>query len=113
ARQRAAAGAGYIDLTSSNPTHQGLIFPPHILQAAAHHYWHTRRYGPQPQGAAAAREAIARYYAARTPPLPLQPDGIFITASTSEAYSLLFALLADPGDNILAPAISYPLFEYL
>src|SRR4051812_16080662 len=113
ARQRAAAGAGYIDLTSSNPTHQGLIFPPQVLQAAADRYWYTRRYDPHPHGAAAAREAIGQYYAARTPPLSLQPDDIFITASTSESYSLLFALLADPGDNILAPAISYPLFEYL
>src|SRR5215471_17786430 len=91
ARQRVAAGAGYIDLTSSNPTHQGLIFPPQILQAAAERYWRTRRYDPDPHGDAAARRAIASYYAARTPPLALRPDNIFITASTSEAYSLLFA----------------------
>jgi alanine-synthesizing transaminase len=113
ARQRAAAGAGYIDLTSSNPTHQGLIFPHEVLHAAADRYWPTRRYDPDPRGALAAREAIARYYAGRTPPLSLAPDDIFITASTSEAYGLLFALLAEPGDNVLAPVVSYPLFEYL
>jgi alanine-synthesizing transaminase len=113
ARQRAAAGAGYIDLTSSNPTHQGLLFPPDVLRAAADRYWSARRYDPDPRGALPAREAIARYYAERTPRLTLTTDDIVITASTSEAYGLLFALLAAPGDNVLAPAVSYPLFEYL
>jgi len=113
ARQRALAGAGYIDLTSSNPTTQGLIFPPDVLRAAADRYWYARRYEPDAHGATPAREAILRYYAGRTPPLPLSPNDIFITASTSEAYSLLFALLTEPGDNVLAPVVSYPLFEYL
>jgi aspartate/methionine/tyrosine aminotransferase len=113
ARQRASAGAGYIDLTSSNPTHQGLIFPSNVLQDAAERYLRARRYDPDPRGALAAREAIARYYAGRKPPLSLTIDDLFITASTSEAYGLLFALLAAPGDNVLAPAVSYPLFEYL
>jgi alanine-synthesizing transaminase len=113
ARRQAALGPGYIDLTSSNPTHQGLLFPPDVLRTAADHYWGSRRYEPDPRGLRPAREAIARYYAGRIPPLALDPDAIFVTASTSEAYSLLFALLAGPGDNVLAPAVSYPLFEYL
>jgi alanine-synthesizing transaminase len=113
ARRTAEAGAGYIDLTSSNPTHQGLLFPGDVLRAAADGYWHTRRYNPEPRGSLAARVAVARYYATRTPALSLMPDDIFITASTSEAYSLLFALLTEPGDNVLAPAVSYPLFDYL
>ncbi|MEN9938563.1 MAG: hypothetical protein RLZZ387_5142 [Chloroflexota bacterium] len=113
ARQQAAAGAGYIDLTSSNPTHHGLLFPPEVLRQAADRYWATRRYDPDPRGLRPAREAIARYYAGRTPPLALDPDDIFITASTSEAYSLLFSLLAAPGDNVLGPSVTYPLFDYL
>lgn len=113
ARQRRAAAGGYIDLTSSNPTHQGLRFPPEILRTASEEFWATRRYDPDPRGNPAARAAIVAYYAGRTPPLALTPDDIFITASTSEAYSLLFALLADPGDNLLAPNVTYPLFEYL
>jgi aspartate/methionine/tyrosine aminotransferase len=113
ARQCAAAGAGYIDLTSSNPTHQGLIFPADLLRGAADRYLRTRRYDPDPRGAPAARAAIASYYAGRTPPLALTPEDIFITASTSEAYGLLFALLTEPGDNVMAPVVSYPLFEYL
>lgn len=113
ARRRVAAGTGYSDLTSSNPTHQGLLFPPSILQAAAATYWETRRYEPDPRGLPAARAAIARYYRTRTPPLTLSDDAIVITASTSEAYSLLFALLTDPGDNVLSPNVTYPLFDYL
>jgi aspartate/methionine/tyrosine aminotransferase len=115
ARQRASATQrGYIDLTSSNPTQQGLLFPPDILRDAANLYWATRSYRPDPRGLPPAREAIAHYYLQRTPPLMLdwQRD-LFITASTSEAYGLLFALLAEPGDNVLAPAVTYPLFEYL
>lgn len=119
--RRGLAGR-YIDLTSSNPTHQGLLFPAEILHAAADRYWATRRYDPDPHGLPAAREAIVRYYDGRRAPdargrgstgTSLSVDDVFITASTSEAYGVLFALLAGPGDNILAPDVSYPLFEYL
>lgn len=113
ARRRAAALPNYVDLASSNPTHQGLLFPPDILEAAARPYWHERRYHPDPRGSGAARQAIAGYYGRRQPPYALDPEHIFITASTSEAYSLLFALLTEPGDNILAPEVTYPLFEFL
>jgi aspartate/methionine/tyrosine aminotransferase len=113
ARQRMTEKGGYIDLTSSNPTQQGLLFPPAILEEAAAEYWSARRYRPDPLGALPAREAIVRYYASRTPALKLDPAQLFITASTSEAYSLLFALLTEPGDNVLAPEVTYPLFEYL
>lgn len=113
ARQARAARGDLIDLTSSNPTVQGLLFPPAVLATAAAAYWPARRYRPDPRGDLAAREAVTSYYARRSPPLAVTPDDIFLTASTSEAYSLLFALLADPGDNLLVPNVTYPLFEYL
>jgi aspartate/methionine/tyrosine aminotransferase len=103
----------YIDLTSSNPTQQGLIFPAGILRDAANSYWDTRRYTPDPKGARAARNAIAHYYQQRTPSVTLDRDHLVLTASTSEAYGLLFTLLTEPGDNVLGPAITYPLFEHL
>ncbi len=110
---RMAAHGSYLDLTSSNPTHQGLLFPSTLLQAAATDYWNTRRYQPDPRGALPTREVITAYYRQRTPVLELDPADIFITASTSEAYSLLFGLLAEPGDNVLGPVVTYPLFEFL
>jgi len=108
--RRAKAGQ-YIDLTSSNPTQHGLLFPPQILQNAAAGYWRTRQYDPNPRGQLPARQAIANYYASRN--CTIDPEHIFITASTSEAYGLLFALLAEPGDNVIGPSITYPLFEHL
>ena len=111
ARQRTA---DYIDLTSSNPTEQGLLFPPDVLRLAAEPFWATRHYLPDPHGRMEARQVIAAYYQRRSPALALSTDtDIFVTASTSEAYSLLFALLTEPGDNVLAPDVTYPLFEYL
>jgi aspartate/methionine/tyrosine aminotransferase len=38
---------------------------------------------------------------------------LLLTASTSEGYGLLFKLLGDPGDEVLVPSPSYPLFEWL
>ncbi|MBA3943978.1 MAG: pyridoxal phosphate-dependent aminotransferase [Herpetosiphonaceae bacterium] len=113
ARIERSRQGGYLDLTSSNPTAQGLLFPPALLREAADGYWAKRLYQPDPHGQPAARRAIQGYYATRSPVLRLDLNAIFITASTSEAYSLLFALLCAPGDNVLGPHVTYPLFEYL
>jgi len=102
----------YIDLTSANPTRQGLMFPAELLQQSALAYLSNRVYQPHPRGMLVARQAVAHYYASRTPTLLIDPDqDVFMTASTSEAYLVLFALLTTPGDNILVPSLSYPLFE--
>ena len=69
------------------------------------------RYDPSPRGLLPAREAVARYYAERG--REVAPSQILLTASTSEAYAYLFKLLTDPGDEILTPRPSYPLFEFL
>ncbi|MGB5158620.1 pyridoxal phosphate-dependent aminotransferase [Desulfobacterium sp. N47] len=103
----------FINLTGSNPTHEGLIFPSDILKKTAISYLAKRRYDPDPKGLYSARLAVSDYYKNRTPSVEISTDNITITASTSESYGLLFALLADPGDNILAPKLSYPLFEHL
>jgi alanine-synthesizing transaminase len=69
------------------------------------------RYDPQPAGSLAAREAVCRYYASAGH--MVEPDRVLLTASTSEAYQYLFKLLTDPGDEVLVPRPSYPLFEFL
>ena len=68
-------------------------------------------YEPAPAGAPAAREAVSAYYAARGHTVPV--ERILLTASTSEAYAYLFKLLTNPGDEVLVPRPSYPLFEFL
>lgn len=112
-RRERERGAGYVDLTCSDPTRAGLRFPPGVLRAAAGRYWRRRRYAPDPRGDRRAREAVARWYAAQEPPLAVDPADVFLTASTSEAYGLLFALLGDAGDNVLGPEVTYPLFPLL
>ncbi len=107
--ERRAAGARILDLTESNPTHAGFMYPDAIRTALADPGMLV--YDPSPAGSFTAREAVARYYAARG--RSIDPSQILLTASTSEAYAYLFKLLADPGDHILAPRPSYPLFEFL
>ncbi len=113
ARAAAAQRGDLIDLSSTNPTREGLLFPAELLIPPAAEYLQQRQFTPDAHGLPAARQAIVDYYAARTPALHLTIDDIYLTASTSEAYALLFALLADPGDNLLVPQVSYPLFEHL
>lgn len=103
------AGVPLIDLTESNPTRVGLHYPDDLLAPLADPEALT--YEPQALGLAAAREAIAGDYARHG--LNVDPDRLALTASTSEAYSLLFKLLCDPGDSVLVPRPSYPLFEHL
>jgi aspartate/methionine/tyrosine aminotransferase len=69
------------------------------------------RYDPQPLGRIEARRAVARDYERQGVLVPA--DRIVLTASTSDAYSVLFKLLADAGDEVIVPRPSYPLFEHL
>ena len=111
-RRRAAltaAGVPLLDLTESNPTRCGVVYPPALWPALADAA--VAVYEPSPLGLPAARHAVAQLYAEKR--VVVDPGRVLLTASTSEAYSFLFRLLADPGDEILAPRPSYPLFEYL
>jgi alanine-synthesizing transaminase len=103
------AGARVLDLTESNPTHAGLTYPPEIVRAFADDGMLV--YEPAPAGTPAARQAVSAYYAARESRVAV--ERILLTASTSEAYAYLFKLLCNPGDRVLVPRPSYPLFEFL
>lgn len=111
--KRLSAGLPLLDLTSTNPTSHGFLFPSESLASEVATYFRSRRYTPDPKGLRSARETISGYYSRRNPSIAISPEQIFITASTSESYSLLFSLLAEPGDSILAPNPSYPLFDHL
>jgi len=109
-REKRSRGVELLDLTESNPTAAGFSYPADLLLAALSDP-RALRYEPNPAGLADARAAVAEYYRTISP--DVSPDRILLTASTSEAYSLLFKLLADPGDEVLVPRPSYPLFEFL
>jgi alanine-synthesizing transaminase len=104
-----AAGTPWIDLTETNPTAVGLDYPAHLLDELASP--DGARYVPEALGLRVAREAIALDYARRE--RTVSSDRIVVTTSTSEAYSLLFKLLCSPGEPVLVPQPSYPLFELL
>jgi alanine-synthesizing transaminase len=109
-RQARAAQRPLIDLTITNPTAAGLEYPDDILAPLGHAA--GRAYEPDPFGLLAAREAVSADYARRG--IEIRADRIALTASTSEAYSLLFKLLCAPsGDRVLVPVPSYPLFDHL
>lgn len=108
-RERRAAGAGLLDLTASNPTRAGFAYPAALLEplgAAA-----GLAYEPEPFGMGSARQAVVADFARRG--VATSVDRVCLAASTSEAYAWLFKLLCDPGDRVLVPRPSYPLFEHL
>ena len=95
---RQGRGGDVLDLTESNPTQAGIEYPldelSEIFARAA-----RARYTPDPLGLRSAREVLG--------------GDVILTASTSEAYSFLFKLLCDPGDEIVTAIPSYPLLEHL
>jgi aspartate/methionine/tyrosine aminotransferase len=103
------AGRPFTDLTLSNPTRAGFDYPADLLAPLADA--RALEYAPSPPGLRSAREAVAQDYARQG--IDVAADRIVLTASTSDAYSMLFKLLADAGDEVLVPRPSYPLFEPL
>ena len=108
-RERLAAGLPVADLTASNPTRCGFAYPEDLLEALTDSA--ALDYDPDPKGSRRAREAVCRYYGDLG--ALADPANLVLTTSTSEAYSYLFKLLCNPGERILAPQPSYPLFDFL
>src|SRR5277367_4089899 len=110
-----AAGKPLIDLTVSNPTECGFHYNEEAILAALRNPA-ALKYEPNPRGLAVARDAVARYYSERgalNSQGTISSDDIFLTTSTSEAYSYVFRTLCNPDDELLIPEPSYPLFEFL
>src|SRR6266849_886748 len=109
ARHR-ASGKRLYDLTASNPTECGFDYETETILGALRNPA-ALRYEPNPKGLEVARLAVTEYYSARG--ALISAEDIVLTTSTSEAYSFVFRLLCNPGDELLIPAPSYPLFGFL
>jgi alanine-synthesizing transaminase len=105
-----AAGKPLLDLTVSNPTECGFAYDNEAILNALRSPA-ALKYEPNPRGLECTRQAVAEYYAEKGAAVAI--DDIILTTSTSEAYSFVFRLLCNPGDEILIPAPSYPLFDFL
>lgn len=106
---RRRSGLPVLDLTASNPTQCGFTYDAHLLAELSAEG--ARAYDPDPRGMLDARTAVCGYYADHG--ARLDAEQVFLTTSTSEAYSWLFRLLCDPGDEVLIAQPSYPLFDLL
>jgi len=107
--QARASQRAVIDLTESNPTRAALFDSGPLIAELGHP--RGTSYHPEPLGHPVAREAIAGYYASRG--IAVDAANVVVAASTSEAYSWLFGLLADAGETLLIPRPSYPLFGWI
>jgi aspartate/methionine/tyrosine aminotransferase len=111
------SGKALFDLTASNPTTCGFAYPEKEVLAALTDP-RALVYRPESKGLREAREAVAEYYSGRVgfsslPATRIEPERILLASGTSEAYSHIFRLLCEAGDEILVAAPSYPLFEFL
>lgn len=106
-----SAGKELLDLTISNPTRAGLPYHTDSILASLSRP-EAMDYDPQPKGLIGARRAVASYYREKNG-IEVNPESLVLTTSTSEGYSYIFRLLCNPGDEILVPKPSYPLFEFL
>lgn len=111
-RRHKQSGKSVLDLTASNPTTCGFQYD-EVAILAALHTKEALQHEPEPKGLASARAAVLEYYKQKNPATYLNPDRLILTTGTSEAYSFLFRLLCEPGDEIAIAQPSYPLFDFL
>jgi len=97
------------DFSLNNPTKVGLEWDQSVLGVLADPC--NSYYDPDPQGLITARNALSQHLSRQG--RLVDPDDLFLCASTSEAYSWLFKLLCNEGDAVLVPKPGYPLFEHL
>ena len=108
-KDSAQGGLSFIDMTVSSPVKAGLpIDLDDVVEEARKDFgcWN-----PDASGWKTARDAVVEYYRERGG--KFTAGQILLTASTSEAYSVLFKTFCDPGDVILTPMPGYPLLDTL
>ena len=99
----------FIDMTVSSPVKAGL--PINLDMAVETARKDFGCWNPDAAGWKSTRDAVVEYYRERGG--NFDAGQIILTASTSEAYSVLFKAFCDPGDVILTPMPGYPLLDTL
>jgi alanine-synthesizing transaminase len=108
AKKVEAAGRKVRYLNIGDPIQFGFKTPPHLIEAVERalrdgHNGYVASAGIEP-----ARTAVAAEYTSRG--MPVTPDRVVITQGTSEGIELALSVLADPGDEVLVPSPTYPLY---
>jgi alanine-synthesizing transaminase len=111
-RRHTRSGKSVLDLTASNPTTCGFQYDETAILSALCAK-DAMQYEPEPKGLASARSAVLEYYRQKNSSELLDSDHLVLTTGTSEAYSFLFRLLCEPGDEIAVAQPSYPLLDFL
>lgn len=108
ARKVEAAGRRVRYLNIGDPIIFGFRTPPHMIEAVERALRDgDNGYAPS-AGIAAAREAVSNECVQRG--MPMSPDRVVITSGTSEGIELALTALAGPGDEVLIPVPTYPLY---
>jgi alanine-synthesizing transaminase len=108
ARKVESAGRKVRYLNIGDPILFGFSTPAHLVEAVERAIRDGHNgYAPS-VGIAPAREAVAAECGRRG--MPLDPDRVVITAGTSEGIELALTALAGPGDEVLIPVPTYPLY---
>jgi alanine-synthesizing transaminase len=108
AKKVEAAGRRVRYLNIGDPVQFGFRTPPHLIEAVERamrdgHNGYVPSAGIEP-----ARAAVAQEYTRRGMPVPA--DRVVVTQGTSEGIELALSVLADPGDEVLVPTPTYPLY---
>ena len=104
-----ADSAPFIDMTVSSPVKAGLPIDMDVAVEESRKDFGC--WNPDAAGWKSAREAVVEYYRERGG--NFTAGQILLTASTSEAYSVLFKTFCDPDDVIITPMPGYPLLDTL
>jgi alanine-synthesizing transaminase len=95
-------------LNIGDPIPFGFQTPPALVETVAKALRDgANGYVPSP-GIPNAREAVAREWTGRG--FPVSADRVLITAGTSEGIELALTAMANPGDRVLVPMPTYPLY---
>ena len=108
ARKLEAAGRKVRYLNIGDPIIFGFRTPTHLIEAVERAMRDgDNGYAPS-VGILKAREAVTAECVQRG--MPMTPDRVVITSGTSEGIELALTALAGPGDEVLIPVPTYPLY---